>query len=115
MHPTHRYNSYASNTSSTDRLSIPPSNMPTTQKKSKKTRLQLLAEQMTQLQQEISSLQRKQKKPHRGTDSLPKPKRLIPKPPGTAVQHAMGLGTDKRQYNALMNVSGPREDTPRTG
>ncbi|KAG2039924.1 hypothetical protein BDR03DRAFT_1008600 [Suillus americanus] len=79
--------------------------MPATQKKSKRTRLQLLAEQMTQLQQEI----RKQKKPHRGTDSLPKPKCLIPKPPGTAgkrngysVQHAMGLGTDKRQYNALM-------------
>ncbi|KAG2030823.1 hypothetical protein BDR03DRAFT_1016712 [Suillus americanus] len=79
--------------------------MPATQKKSKKTCLQLLAEQMTQLQQEI----RKQKKPHRGMDLLPKPKCLIPKPPGTAgkrngysVQHAMGLGTNKRQYNALM-------------
>ncbi|KAG2031481.1 hypothetical protein BDR03DRAFT_1016034 [Suillus americanus] len=60
--------------------------MPATQKKSKKTCLQLLAEQMTQLQQEI----RKQKKPHRGMDLLPKPKCLIPKPPGTAVQRTNG-------------------------
>ncbi|KAG2032358.1 hypothetical protein BDR03DRAFT_1015318, partial [Suillus americanus] len=65
--------------------------MPATQKKSKKTCLQLLAEQMTQLQQEISSLQRKQKKLHHGMDSLPKPKRLIPKPPGTAVQCTNGI------------------------
>ncbi|KAG2146267.1 hypothetical protein DEU56DRAFT_699309, partial [Suillus clintonianus] len=45
----------------------------------------------------------------RGTNSLPKPKRLILKPAGAAgkrtgyqLQQAMGLGNDKRQYNALM-------------
>ncbi|KAG1875999.1 hypothetical protein C8R48DRAFT_669225 [Suillus tomentosus] len=72
-------------------------------------RLQLVAEQMTRLQQEMSSLQRKSKKARAGMDSNPKPERLIPKPPGAAgkrngyqVQEAMGLGDDKRQYNALM-------------
>ncbi|KAG2134936.1 hypothetical protein BD769DRAFT_1664859 [Suillus cothurnatus] len=68
-----------------------------------------MAEQMTRLQQEISFLQRKSKKARAEMDSNPKPERLIAKPPGAAgnrngyqVREAMGLGDDKRQYNALM-------------
>ncbi|KAG2134969.1 hypothetical protein BD769DRAFT_1712269 [Suillus cothurnatus] len=68
-----------------------------------------MAEQMTRLQREISSLQRKSEKARAGMDSNPKPERLIVKPPGAAgkrngyqVREAMGLGDDKQQYNALM-------------
>ncbi|KAG2108116.1 hypothetical protein BD769DRAFT_1693390 [Suillus cothurnatus] len=68
-----------------------------------------MAEQMTRLQREISSLQRKSEKARAGMDSNPKPERLIVKPPGAAgkrngyqVREAMGLGNDKQQYNALM-------------
>ncbi|KAG2134957.1 hypothetical protein BD769DRAFT_1712250 [Suillus cothurnatus] len=68
-----------------------------------------MAEQMTRLQREISSLQRKSEKARAGMDSNPKPERLIVKPPGAAgkrngyqVREAMGLGDDKGQYNALM-------------
>ncbi|KAG2338584.1 hypothetical protein BDR05DRAFT_1004030 [Suillus weaverae] len=77
--------------------------------KSKKYCLHLMAEQMTQLQQEITKLQREHKKTRLGSDSFPKPKKLIPKPLGAAgkrnrykIQEAMGLATDKCLYNSLM-------------
>jgi len=109
--------------------------MPTSRKSNKtarrktKSRMELIAEQMTQLQQEITKLQRKsgvlcttvdvvviwplftgsKKKIRQAFNSAPKPKKLIPKPPGAAgkrngynLQEAMGLKDNKRLYNAQM-------------